>query len=261
MSRLLTNAQIQEYFEDIIKPSFSPLINCNVISCIWDANGTMVIATNKYAKMFGFNDWEELIGRNARINTLETLPLLANVSNTDIQSQGLDVLRQVIAIRESVIDKRIPISAILIHPFAKVFNHTLIIHQSPIFHPCGETIGVELTLNEFDVFGINDYLDGFDSKSLGTPSSITNSDNLPIPLTQRQHEIIFLIALGLSQRESGQILKISRSTIAKTLIEISDKFEIYSSDTSKLIAKARKLNIHKQIPSSLCKPWVIVLDT
>lgn len=259
MNILLAVAETQKYFENIIKPSFSPLINCNVTACIWDANGTMIIATNKYAKMFGFTCWEDLVGRNAKTDMLETLPVLTNVS-AEIQSQGLDVLRQVIAIRESVIQKKIPISAILIHPFAKVFNHTLIIHQSPIFHPCGETIGVELTLNEFDVFGINDYLDGFDNKSLDIPSSITTVDTLPIPLTARQHEIIFLITLGLSQREAAQILKISRSTIAKTLIEISDKFGIYGNDTSKLIAKARKLNIHKQIPSSLCKPWVIVLD-
>lgn len=259
MSTALSSDDIREYFDSIINPSFAPLINCNVIACIWDIDGTMKIATNKYARIFGFNSWEAMIGRNAKTDTLISLPVIAK-AKTEMQSQGIDVLQQVITIRDKVIQNKIPISAILIHPFAKVFNHTLIIHQSPIFHPNGETIGVELTLNEFDVFGINDYLDGFNDKSLDVPSSITDTEALQIRLTSRQHEIIFLIALGLSQREAAQILNISRSTIAKTLIEIADKFEIYSSDTSKLITKARKLNIHKQIPSSLCKPWVIVLD-
>ena len=117
-----------------------------------------------------------------------------------------------------------------------------------------------MTITDFNMFGVNDYLTSYHDKALDVPTIIKNSDELKIPLSRRQHEILFLITIGLSQREAAVILDISRSSIAKTLVEtICPKFGIYDSNTSLLIEKARKMNLHKFIPSSLCKPWVIVL--
>jgi len=259
MENILTKAQIDEYFKRIIIPSFQPLINCNLSAVIWKTSGELLAATNKYAQSFGFNNWEEMRGRNIQLPQKQMFPVLKD-SNEEKTQFAIDIVQQIINIRQQVIEKCIPVSAVIIHPFTKVFSTTIIIYQTPIFHQNGTIIGVQMTINDFNMFGVNDYLSGYHDKSLDVPTIIKNSDELQIPLSRRQHEILFLLTIGLSQREAAAVLEISRSSIAKTVVEsICPKFGIYDANTNLLIDKARKMNLHKFIPSSLCKPWVIIL--
>ncbi|TXI92056.1 MAG: hypothetical protein E6Q33_08120 [Neisseriales bacterium] len=259
MSHALSTNEINEYFEKIIIPSFLPLAESNIVSVIWDTSGKLVVATNLYAEKFGFTNWEEMQGRNIQLAERQEFPILEN-SNQETVNSALEIIQQTLALRTRVFTEKIPISAVIIHPFARVFSSTIITYQTPIFHCCGQIIGAQMTITEFNMFGVNDYLSGYHDKSLDVPSIIKKSEELKIPLSRRQHEILFLLTIGLSQREAATILNISRSSIAKTLTEsICPKFGIYDANTNTLIEKARKMNMHKFIPSSLCKPWVIVL--
>lgn len=56
-----------------------------------------------------------------------------------------------------------------------------------------------------------------------------------IKLTQRQEEIMFLLALGFSQKEIAEIYDVQRGTIIKNMGVICDKFEIKGAATDKLV--------------------------
>ncbi|AUR51091.1 helix-turn-helix transcriptional regulator [Aquella oligotrophica] len=259
MTLHISDKEIKDYFNKIIIPSFLPLVESTIVAVIWDISGELVVATNRYAEKFGFKNWEEMKGRNIHNPQAQEFPIL-NSSSIENTQYALDIIQQIVNLRERVFVEKMPVSAVIIHPFTRVFSTTIIIYQTPVFHYSGEIVGAQMTITDFNMFGVNDYLSGYQDKALDVPSIIKKSDELKIPLSRRQHEILFLLTIGLSQREAAAILNISRSSIAKTLTEsICPKFDIYDANTNTLIEKARKMNIHKFIPSSLCKPWVIVL--
>ncbi len=79
-------------------------------------------------------------------------------------------------------------------------------------------------------------------------------------LTNREFEILYLLANGLSQYEIANKLKISRSTVLKTISDrIINKLGIYSNDSQEIIKRAIELGIHGKIPRSLVKDQIKVV--
>ena len=69
-----------------------------------------------------------------------------------------------------------------------------------------------------------------------------------------------MFANGFTQSEVVQILNISRGSVANIVSEqICSKFKIAGSSTKLLIDKAITLGLNKTMPSSLYKPFIIVL--
>ncbi|AUR50781.1 helix-turn-helix transcriptional regulator [Aquella oligotrophica] len=84
--------------------------------------------------------------------------------------------------------------------------------------------------------------------------------NIP-KLTQREHQIIFLLAHKFSQYEIADFLNISRATVQKTINEsLMDKFNIYDNDSQKLIEASIKLNLHLYFPPSLLGERLLILN-
>ena len=257
---MFNNLSTEEYIKEVVIPGVMPLVDRNINTVIWDINGYFVFASNSFARGLGFASWKDLEGKFSGALTRDSYPILKNAPDL-----ALDAANQIIAklheLKDKVIETGLPISAILIHPFHRLYRSARLNHYIPIFHPNGKVIAIQLFGESFRLFGLRDYLSNYTNQSYSNEHIIKSNSDLPIALSKRQHEIVFLLAIGLTQREAAEILQITRGTLAKVAAEvICPKFDIFDGNTTIMIEKARELNFHNLIPVSLCRPWVIVVN-
>lgn len=80
-------------------------------------------------------------------------------------------------------------------------------------------------------------------------------------LSSREFEIVYLLSNGLSQYDIARKLKISRSTVLKTLTEkIIPKLNLTIANSTELIRFAVLTEFHGKIPKSLIAEQLIILD-
>ncbi len=126
-------------------------------------------------------------------------------------------------------------------------NHSMILIFTPIFSPCGLMCGIELNVLDFNLLPIKHYLD-FD---IAIHNRTFNADS-PISLSTRQNDIVYYLLLGLTQKQIGEKLKISRGTVSKLISEqICPKFGLESGYTGVLLARLLGSAVKLRIPSSL----------
>jgi len=140
------------------------------------------------------------------------------------------------------------------------------------FVPVSGSDGVEFIqvfISDYDMWGIGRnvgmVLNGDSEIKSEEYLKIMNKTNRPdIPLTTRQEEIVFLLALGfnLGLREIAKILKISYGSLAVTLKSlIFPKFNVpIETSTQDFINILRGYGYHNLIPQSLCRPMITILD-
>ncbi len=75
----------------------------------------------------------------------------------------------------------------------------------------------------------------------------TGADRLVEPLTDREREILGLLAIGLSNREIAERLVVSENTIKTHLEHLYGKLEVPS--RLRAIARARELGLLRDAPS------------
>ena len=61
--RLNMNYSQENFLEDVVTPYFWGSINKNIYSVIYDVEGKIFLCTNKFAKMMGCKNWDELKGK------------------------------------------------------------------------------------------------------------------------------------------------------------------------------------------------------
>lgn len=94
---------------------------------------------------------------------------------------------------------------------------------------------------------------------------LSNNQKAKMPdiphLSNREHQILFLLIHNFSQYEIANYLQISRGTVQKTINEkLMAKFGINMHDSALLISKAIKLNLHVYFPPSLLGNRLIDLE-
>jgi DNA-binding CsgD family transcriptional regulator len=123
----------------------------------------------------------------------------------------------------------------------------------PIFHPCGKVIAIQSIATMYRFVNFREHLAERIDKIESPPSEFN--------LSPREHEIMFLLANGITQEQIAQILHISRSTIAAIIRnQLCLKFNIAGSNTKMLAELSVRYGYYKNIPSSLFYPAVITLD-
>ncbi len=278
MPKTLSSDEIDTYVQQIVIPSYKPFLTKKLKMAIWKLDGTLAIATNAWADVLGFNSYEEILSSPLK-NLLQELSICDNLDKlTNVVPRleeislkkeltpekkiaSLDVLKRIISLRLRAIEQEMLIEAILVHPFQNVHKSAILFRFIPIFHPTGQLIAIQALLSDFSMLGIMDYLAGYKQQKLEMPTVIKDTASLPVKLSPRQHEMLFLLVIGLSQTQISELLDISRGTIAKTISHIiCPKFNINPPNSAVLINKARKLKIHRSIPPTLCKPWMIILN-
>jgi len=138
---------------------------------------------------------------------------------------------------------------------------SLLVHFIPVLANDGSVIAMQQFISRYDMWGIVDSSDLFSDKPQQYISLINSNDNLPVKLSSRQQEIMFLLTNNIGVRTVAQILKVSYGSVSKIIRDyICPKFNIDDADTTKLVSIARKMGYNKFVPQSLCNPCLVILD-
>lgn len=83
---------------------------------------------------------------------------------------------------------------------------------------------------------------------------------IPEQLSEREQEILFLLASGMTQQQIAQVLNKGRGTIGVIIKnQLSTKFGIIGSNTKLLAQIAYEYGFHKKMPKSLWRPSVLIM--
>lgn len=171
-----------------------------------------------------------------------------------------DIERILRIIYEIVINEKTPVQYIAFWPYLGEYK-SLLIHAIPAFNEKSEVVAVEHIISGYSMWGIQEYFSITESMQANFLVPTPNDFKFKVQLTDRQHEVLFLMVSGISQRMASQILEISYGTLSRIVREsICPRFGIEDNDIVKLIARARKMGYAKYIPQSLCRPCIIVQD-
>ncbi len=238
-----------------------------IMASIVDNSGTLIATTRYNAKLTGIDNPEQLIGVNfAALSTEQIKWLMPDITEVEIPliHSGLAAQKRLLDI---LIQEKMPLSYINFMPYGgirKPFLETAF----PILDENLQAVGTKIVVTESSFYGQNEYfkelfrISSFHNKSHEHSEIRKPTRPLEIRLADRQQEIVYLLSNGFAQSEVAQILNISRGSVANIVSEqICPKFNIAGSSTKILIEKAIELGLNKTMPSSLYKPFVIILNT
>lgn len=174
--------------------------------------------------------------------------------------RSADIEKIVSIIYEIIIKDKTPVQYIAFWPYQGEYK-SLLIHAIPNFDKDATVVAVEHIISGYSMWGIQEYFSLTESLQANFLVPMPDDFKFKVQLTNRQHEVLFLMVSGISQRMASQILEISYGTLSRIVREsICPRFGIEDNDIVKLVARARKMGYDKYIPQSLCRPCIIVQD-
>ncbi len=256
---MLNQKEKHEYLHNVVIANFLPLVNQKIYSVIYDYDCTIAICTNYSAQSIAMQSWEDAVGITFRDNQRTDLGTkIFGSKYTGVFVEFIHhYIQKIYQLQLSIFRNKEVVNFIDLLPYNDRFIAYLITYV-PIFHPSGEVIGIQSFATNVPFFSHHDYMQNI----LGYPSSANKtSDVYPIKLTEREHEILFLLANSIPPDQMTQILGIQRSTISNIIAkQISKKFGLTGSNSKLLAQLAVEQGYHKAIPESLSKPYIIILD-
>lgn len=251
----MNDKEIETYLWENIIPNFLMLVDKPIYSVIFNRYHEFVICTDLSARSIGFTTWQDLKGVSIQHhNNDELIHKVFDVYTTEFAKYIHEYADRVCKLQDQIFATGKVISFIDLLPYGGKFS-TFLINYIPIFHPSGEVIAIQSFAIESRFFSHQKFLlqlVDFDEISL---------DNKKINLTQREQEIMFLLANGISQEQMAQILNIQRSTIANIIAkQLCVKFGLAGSNSKNLAKIALRCDFHQVIPRSLYRPFIIILN-
>ena len=255
---LLSDEEKRYYLEKVILPGYQAAAGYDKLELsIYDHDAKLRFTSNYIIKVMNLK-YQELLGKSYADITLEDIQISVNDElKNELAERLLHSTRKIDQLLKLTINLPRVINYIDFLPY----NGLLEAYEvccTPIFHPNGEVVGVQTAAYKYRMFEINSIL----TSQLKTPEAITLKDSqLPIQLSPRQHEMLYLIVHGFPQEYIAQMLQIQRGTLARIVSEhICPKFGIHGSNTKLLMEKAINLGFKNFIPKSLWYWGVIIPD-
>jgi hypothetical protein len=251
----LTNKQAKEYLQHNVIPSFHKIVDKDLYSTIINRNLEIEICTLKSALSVGFSTWHQLKGLSYK--DLENSTLAQKIfknAYTPALREAIHIYAQkIVNLQRQVFQQQSLVSYIDLLPYNglyKSFQTTYV----PIFHPQGKVIALQSYAIECKFFNYQEYFHDF------ALTSSTAKLNLNTEFSERELAILFLLCNGANQEQIGEILNISRSSVAAIISNpLCGKFNIAGSNTKILTKAAIQAGIHHFMPASLWKPCIITL--
>lgn len=248
------------YIQDVVLPYFNSFLQQDVDMGLFTPDGVVLACTTRGAQGFGLSI-DDVIGLSYKTLNLQIINKICRATDTN-QSKLFAKLFSVLGkLNDIVVKEQKVINYIDVIPYKYCYNASLITHI-PIFNPeNGNVVATQTIGSDFHLFGMVEYINNLHQQPNLIPLSTNPAQSANLNLPDRQHEVLFLLLIGLSQSEVATVLDISRGTVSSTITNhLCKKFEVDTLNTTKLLAKARKLNFHKYIPLSLYKPRIIIMD-
>lgn len=259
---MLSSEEKQEYLNQIIRTTFVPLTSTSSRMAVINTNMEIAWLTKALAKFFDkeTSTLEKLIDPfQPSFEFIQQFCLRHRVSPEIF----IDTFQKTSKIIQKVIDKKHSANFVVLMPLHKsLLGYGRI--ATPLLHPNGEVVGVQLIGYNYSLFGIQEFVHLIDKAEyrpkMFYPEDIGNPNYNKRKLSQRQGEILFLVAQGISQELSAQILNIKRGTLSKVITDqICPKFDIFPPNYIKLLEMAHKENYDKYIPERFWKTQVFEL--
>ncbi len=249
---MLTDAEKDQYISNVLVANFKPIIKSNVHASIFDYDLKLKVCTDMSAQSIGFSSWREV--ENISYMDYNNPTVMEKVFGTFYSEQNKPLLishaQRIIQLQKYSLSTGAIIYFIDLLPYNNIFT-SFMVTILPIYHDSGEIVALQLISVETKFFNFQDFLSNDGIFTLKTSS---------VKLTEREDEVIFLLANNITQERIGQLLKISRSTVAGCINQLCLKFNIAGSNTKLLSELATKYGYHTSVPKSLWKPSIIILD-
>jgi DNA-binding CsgD family transcriptional regulator len=254
---MLNQKEKYEYLHKVVIPDFLPLVNQKIYSVIYDYDCKIAICTNYSAQSIAMQTWKDAVGISFS-NHRQRRDLGVRIFGSKYTGVFVEFIHHYIEkiyqLQLSIFRNKNVVNFIDLLPYNDKFIAYLITYV-PIFHPAGDVIGIQSFATSVPFFSHHDYMQSI----LGYSS--TSGSNDAIKLTEREHEILFLLANSIPPEQMTQILGIRRSTISNIIAnQISKKFGLIGSNSKLLTQLAIEQGYHKLVPESLSKPYIIILD-
>ena len=249
-------SKIDSLIESIILPYFNTFKNTEINSALFALDGTVIGVTVKAAQFINL-DVEDALGLSYKSLSREFLIENGIVvyENNDALNQIIEGFRQLAILHEAVITEKRLINYIDFMPYKKSSVVELVSHF-PIFNPAGEVIATQTLSAPNYVFGYNEYVHALEGE---VDLNQLNSFKPKLDISEREHEVIFLLQCRSSQAEVADILGISNKTVHTIISRLCAKFKIFHDITGLLHAVAER-GLNKYIPQRFSLRQIIVLD-
>ncbi len=255
----LSDQELNNYLSQKILPNFASLVDQDIDATLFDISGKALMATNKTATELGFNSYHDLVGMSYDRNNIDLIKKLFPISSDECISNIQICCDIICKVQRFVVEKKRAVTLIDLLPYNNNYA-TYLSTYFPILHPNGEVVAIETISTCSNIFGFQEYLLKMDESVINT-SLFHPEDKGEIPFTKREREVLFLLAHNVTQDHIAQILQISRSTVANLIAQrICPKFGIQGANTKLLQRIALEKNYHSEMPQSLWRPSIIILD-
>lgn len=253
--------QLLKDFDRSLVEEMKGVINQNILHTIYDQNCQIIACSNLAAQSVGFNTWNEAVGISYQ--DTDNLKLMTDIFGCTFNNLFADkivsVCRKIYKLQKEVLNNNRIINYIDYMPYNEKFVPYLITCV-PITRG-GKPIGVQSfaqKCNYINMLHHSHIINNLLNIELETNHCQEEAPN--INLTRREHEIIFLLANGLSTEDIFPLLRISKSTISNIITSrLSPKFGLLGSNTKLLANIAKTKGYHKIVPESLSNPCIITL--
>ncbi|AUR51697.1 helix-turn-helix transcriptional regulator [Aquella oligotrophica] len=251
----------ETFINNVVIPSITGLLTAPIDITLYDTNGKVITASDLAVHNLGLSKKEEILGLSYKDADSKLIKSLCSTIEEDLDDL-LRMAQKIHKLQQISITKKIALSYVDIIPYNNSFE-AMLINNLPICAPNGEVVALQATATKYKLFGIYDYLKQmYNSIEKTYEYKITKGSQLPIKLSKREHEILFILMAGISQYEAAQFLNITRGTVSKLLTDkLCPKFGVHGSNTKLLVEKAKKLQLDKFMPASFFRPKVIIMDT
>lgn len=249
------------FINSVVIPSITGSLTAPIDLTLYDTEGKVILLSELAIHNLGLSKKEEVIGLSYKDADSKLVRSLCNTTEEDVEDLLL-MAQKIHKLQQISITKKIALSHVDIIPYNNTFE-AMLINNLPICAPDGEVVALQAIATKYKLFGLYDYLKQMHN-SIEKPYEykITKGTQLPIKLSKREHEILFILMAGISQYEAAQFLNITRGTVSKILTDkICPKFGVHGSNTKLLVEKAKKLQLDKFMPASFFRPNVIIMDT
>lgn len=247
----------KEFLDKVVIPYFSGFIHQNIDTGLFTPDGIVIAASVKGANNYGV-DHKELVGMSYHTMNLEFIAKICESSEIEDLMGIANLFKKIGKLNQIISLERKVINYIDVIPYKNHYSATIVTHL-PIINPITDNVVATQAIgNNFYLYGIVDYINNIRKEQNLVPLKPFVEN---INLSQRQHEVLFLLTVGLSQIEIAKVLGITRGTVSSIIThQLSNKLGLVNVDTRKLIELACNMGLDKYIPPSLYRPRVIILD-
>lgn len=242
-----------DYLQNHIIANFKKIIDKDIYSLIINQRHQIEICTNKSAQSVGLNTWEDLRGFSfLNFSDKEAISRIFKKAYFSVLQNDIEqYARKLITLQKIVFESCRVVQFIDMLPYNEQFINYITTY-TPLLHPDGTVVAIQS-------YSIQSYVLRFQGH-ISDPNG-GNQTEIKGKFTNRELEILFLLSNGATQDQIAQILNISRGTIAAVVSnQLCPKFNIAGANTKLLMEAAINAGMYKNIPQSLWRPSLIILN-